>query len=129
MAEPKLAMLYDGHCPLCSREVRVLRRKDKHQRLSFIDITSGDFDPAQFGITLAQAHARMHAQLPDGRIITGMQAFREIYRTLGIGWIMAPTGWPILRPIFDLLYAGFARVRPRLSRRRCDGPACAVDSQ
>ncbi len=129
MAEGRITMLYDGLCPLCSREVRMLSRKDKHDRLAFVDIAAPDFDPSRYGVSRDEAHAKMHAVLPDGRIVTGMAAFRHIYRALGMGWLMAPTGWPILRPIFDLLYAGFAKVRPRLPGRSCPDDRCAVDSQ
>jgi len=129
MAEPKLTMLYDGLCPLCSREVNMLRRKDKRDQLSFVDIASADFDPASFGVTLADAHAAMHVRLPDGSIVKGMEAFRRVYRALGMGWVLAPTGWPILRPIFDRLYRGFAKVRPRLQRKACASGRCAPKSQ
>lgn len=128
MAEPLLSVLYDGLCPLCAREVKMLRRKDRQGRLTFVDIASDEFDPAPFGITLADAHAKMHAQRPNGTMLTGMAAFREIYRILGMGWVMAPTGWPILKPLFDLLYAAFAKVRPRLQRRSCDDGRCTIRS-
>jgi predicted DCC family thiol-disulfide oxidoreductase YuxK len=125
----QLTMLYDGLCPLCSREVRMLRRKDKHDRLAFVDIAEQSFDPSTFGITHADAHAAMHVQLPDGTMVKGVEAFRQVYRALGMGWVMAPTGWPILRPIFDLLYRGFAKIRPRLQRKACATDRCAPKSQ
>lgn len=118
-------MLYDGRCPLCRREVRFLRRRRHGDRVAFEDITAAGFDPARHGVAEQDVHAKMHAVLPDGRVAVGMEAFRHIYRAIGLGWVLAPTGWPLLRPIFDMLYAGFAKVRPRLQRGRCGDGACA----
>lgn len=126
MNDPRrITMLYDGRCPLCCREVRLLRRHRRGDRLAFEDITVEGFEASRYGVTERDAHARMHAVLPDGRVVVGMDAFRHVYRAIGLGWVVAPTGWPLLRPIFDMLYSGFARVRPRLQRGRCDDGACA----
>jgi predicted DCC family thiol-disulfide oxidoreductase YuxK len=129
MTDRPIIVLYDGLCPLCSRAVRALGRRDRHDKLAFVDIAAPGFDPSRFAITREQAHAAMHVQLPDGRIASGMEAFRHIYRAVGLGWLIAPTGWPVLRPIFDLLYRGFARIRPRLPGRGCPDDRCAGDSQ
>jgi len=128
MSEPRLKMLYDGLCPLCKREVRIIERHDKHDRIQPVDITTSDFDPQAYGLTRAAVHARMHAILPDGKVVTGMEAFRRIYDAMGLGWLWKWTGWPILRPIFDLLYAGFAKVRPRFQQVTggCEGDACSI---
>lgn len=126
-----IKMLYDGLCPLCKREVRAIARHDKHGRIEPVDITSPGFDADHFGLTRAAVHKQMRAILPDGSIVTGMEAFRQIYAALGLGWLWRWTGWPILRPIFDVLYAGFAKVRPRLQSfsRNCPDDACSVDTK
>ena len=39
-------MLYDGDCPLCMREVNMLRKRDKDQnKIGFVDISSPDYTP------------------------------------------------------------------------------------
>jgi predicted DCC family thiol-disulfide oxidoreductase YuxK len=111
----EIKLLYDGLCPVCSREVRFMRKRDRKSRLAFEDIADPSFDPALYGLTTEQVIGAMHGVLPDGSIVRGMAAFRIAYRAIGLGWLAAPTGWPILRPIFDLLYRIFARYRPRLS--------------
>ncbi len=124
-----IKMLYDGLCPLCKREVRVIARHDKQGVIEPVDITAPGFDAGQFGLTLTAVHARIHAILPDGSVVTGMEAFRRIYDALGMGWLWRWTGWPILRSIFDVLYAGFAKVRPRLQcfSRKCVNNACSTE--
>jgi predicted DCC family thiol-disulfide oxidoreductase YuxK len=125
MTEP-FKLFYDGQCPLCQREAATMRRLDKGRgRLELVDYRQPGFDPGEYGLTLDQIDARIHAVTPDGRILTGMDVFRHAYRRLGLGWLIAPTGWPLLRPIFDTLYRWFARNRHRLTGR-CDGDACRL---
>ena len=39
-------MLYDGECPLCMREVNMLRGRDKGVgKIDFVDISSSDYSP------------------------------------------------------------------------------------
>ncbi|MHB1155720.1 MAG: thiol-disulfide oxidoreductase DCC family protein [Phycisphaerales bacterium] len=121
--DPPILVLYDGACPICSRRASAMRRRDRHDRLRLIDISAADFDPARFGLTHTAVQSQIHAVLGDGRIVTAMDALRHIHRALGMGRLLAPTGWPVLRPMCDWLYRRFAAVRPRLSGR---GRKCAT---
>ncbi len=123
-----LLILVDGLCPICKHEGRVLQRLDRGRNLIALDdITRNGFDPGQFGLTQTQVIGSIHAITPDGRVLRGMEVFRAAYTRLGWGWLWAPTGWPVLRPIFDALYRVFARVRPRLSGYKpCEGDRCAI---
>lgn len=123
-----IRMLHDGACPLCSREVAFLRRRDREGRIVFEDIADPTFDPARYGLTHEQVHGKMHAVLPDGSVVTGVEVFRRVYRAIGFGWLVAPTGWPVLRWVFDGLYGCFARIRPWLGGgRSCADGACEID--
>lgn len=109
-------LLYDGACPFCRREVRWLRKVDRLGRMAYEDIADPDFSPERFGVTREQVVSALHGIRADGTVLRGMAAVREAYRSAGRGWIMAPTGWPLLRPLFDVLYRLFARHRLRLGR-------------
>lgn len=120
---------FDGDCPFCVREIAwLMRRSDRTGgRLQAIDIAEAGFDPAAHGSDHASFMARIHGRCGDGPLIDGMQVFREAYRAVGLGWLVAPTGWPVLRPIFDLGYRWFARNRVRLGGlfgRSCDAGSC-----
>ncbi|MCL4220310.1 MAG: DUF393 domain-containing protein [Phycisphaerales bacterium] len=119
---------YDGLCPVCRHEASLLRRLDRGRgRVRLVDFTSPDFDPREIGVSHEALMGSIHGLTGDGRLVTGMEVFRRAYGTLGWGWVWAPTGWPVLRPVFDGLYRIFARYRPRLSgARRCDHARCAV---
>ena len=132
---PSITLFYDGLCPVCAREIRFMRRLDRSRgRVGFEDIASATFIPGRYGLTMSDVIGSMHAVRDDGSIIKGMQVFREAYAALGWGWVVAPTGWPLMRPIFDALYRIFAEIRPRLSKLgncalRCENGRCssAVD--
>lgn len=131
-----LEMLYDGNCAICRFDVAHLKRRDRHSRLVFTDVTADDFDPAAYGRTLDQLLARIHARRADGALVEGAEVFRLSYAAAGLGWLVAPTRLPGLRCLTDAAYLWFARHRTQLSRRyggifarltpACDGDSCAV---
>ena len=117
MAE--LTLLFDGGCPLCLREVKILRRRDGGQgRLAFVDVDNPAYDPARYGgITYSDAMGRMHALRDDGGVIRDVEVFRQAYGLVGLGWLYAPTRWPLLRPLVDALYGLWARWRLAVTGR------------
>lgn len=125
-----MKLLYDGECPLCVREVRLLAfiNRKVHGRLALEDIAQPGFDASQYGRTFEALMGHIHAALPDGTLVTGMEAFRRCYAAVGLGALLAPTGWPVLRPLFDRAYSWFARNRLRITGRRhvCEAGRCAV---
>jgi predicted DCC family thiol-disulfide oxidoreductase YuxK len=126
----KLKLLYDGDCPFCRRDVQWLLQQDRGGMLAAEDIVAIGFNAARYGLTQAQVMGALHAVLPDGRIVRGMEAIRQAYQTVGLGWLVAPTRLPIVRPVADMLYRLFAANRVRLGRlfgRRCGRERCKVN--
>ena len=118
MSEPSLTLLFDDACPLCLREVTFLKRRDLHGRLAFVDIDRHAYDPAQWrGISYRDAMARIHAIRADGEILKDVAVFREAYRCVGLGWIYAPTEWPLIGRLIDRIYALWASQRLRMTGR------------
>jgi len=120
----QVKVLFDGDCPLCRREMEALARRDRHGRLALEDIAAPEFDPARYGLTQEQAMDRIHGVLPDGTVVEGMEVFRRAYAAVGLGWLLAPTAWPLLGGLFDRAYRWFARNRLRLTGRAGEGHAC-----
>ena len=119
MANPALTLLFDGACPLCRREVEALRSRDLGNGLiCFVDIDAPDYDPAAHGgISYREAMGRIHALGADGRVIVDVAAFREAYRLVGLGWLYAPTTWPLLKSVVDGIYGQWANWRLKLTGR------------
>lgn len=123
---PSLTLFFDGDCPLCAREIELLRRLDHRRAIEFLDIAAPGFDAAAHGLTQDALMAELTGRLPDGRIVTGMETIRQMYAAVGLGPLVAWTRWPGLRPVADAGYQLFARNRLRLTGRctpeRCELP-------
>ncbi len=121
---PEITVLFDGDCPLCVREIDMLRRRNARGRLGLVDIADVDFRASDYGVAHATLMARIHGVLPDGTLIEGVEVFRRAYAAVGLGWLLAPTAWPGLRRVADAAYRWFARNRLRLTGRQ---DACPED--
>jgi predicted DCC family thiol-disulfide oxidoreductase YuxK len=122
-------VLYDGKCPFCRLEARWLSYLNRSGGLALEDIAADGFDAGQYDSTLPELMGTLHGVFPDGRKTRGVETFRQAYRAVGMGWFLAPTGWPVLRPIFDGLYTLFARYRVRLGGlfgRSCPEDRCSI---
>ena len=108
-----LTILFDGGCPLCVKEVNFLRRKDRDQhRLGFVDIDADDYAPKMHGgISYRDAMGRIHAITANGDVLRDVEVFRRAYQLIGLGWLYAPTRWPLLRPLADGAYRLWAATR------------------
>ncbi len=130
MAE--LTILYDGGCPLCVREVRFLGQRDQRchpgaPRLAFVDINAVDYEPAAHGgVSYREAMGRIHALEATGAVVKDVAVFRRAYQLVGLGWLYAPTAWPLLAPLVNALYAIWASARLRITSRPSLEQLCAV---
>lgn len=124
----QLRLLYDGGCPLCLREVRLLRARDERRHgdqpvLAFVDIDTASYDPsAHGGVTYRDAMGTIHAISGDGldgdgEVLSGVEVFRRAYALVGLGWIYAPSRWPLLQPLVESFYRLWAHWRLRLTGR------------
>lgn len=123
-APPEFEVFYDGGCPLCLREIAMIRRWDRQQRLKFTDIDDPAFDAQAVGKTHDELMAEIHGRLPDGTLVKGVEVFRRLYGAVGFRWLTAMTRWPVIAPLLDLGYYVFARNRLWLTGRRCQAGVC-----
>jgi len=112
-------IFFDGECPLCTREVNVLKRMDRKQRVRFTDIAAPGFDPSALGLDIAALMARIHGRLPDGSIIEGVEVFRRVYEAVGLGLLVRASRLPGISALTEAGYTLFAKNRLRLTGR-CD---------
>ncbi|WP_324076245.1 MAG: DUF393 domain-containing protein [Erythrobacter sp.] len=105
---------YDGACPLCLREIALMRRLDKRGSITFIDVAAGA-DPS-CPIDRATLLARFHAE-EDGVVHDGAAAFAAMWRAIPV---LRPLGLaarsPAVLRVLEAAYLRFLRLRPRLQR-------------
>ena len=110
---PIVTVWYDSDCPLCLREIALMRRLDRRGAIRFVDIHGGEHCPLDAETLLA----RFHAQEGEGPLVSGAAAFAAMWRAI-----------PVLRPLgllarngavlwlLEQAYRGFLKVRPALQR-------------
>ena len=118
-------VFFDGGCPLCVREIQMLRRWDRPQRIRFTDINTEDFSAEAYGKTYEDLMARIQGRLPDGTWIEGVEVFRQLYSAVGFGPVVWVTRLPGISFLMNLGYTLFARNRLRMTGR-CEGKTCAI---
>ena len=67
--------------------------------------------------------------LPDGSLVEGLEVFRRAYAAVGLGWLLAPTRWPLVRDVAEAGYRLFARNRLRSTgrgRSECASDRCRI---
>jgi predicted DCC family thiol-disulfide oxidoreductase YuxK len=113
MAEP-LTVWYDGGCPLCLREIALMRRLDHRGRLRFVDVSD---DTSSCPLDRGDLLARFHVSDAQGRFYSGAAAFAAMWRAIPL---LRPLGLLALLPgmtwLLERLYRAFLRVRPALQR-------------
>ncbi|TDA43037.1 thiol-disulfide oxidoreductase DCC family protein [Burkholderia pyrrocinia] len=133
MDSSELVLYFDGRCPLCVAEIRRLAAWNTRHRLAFVDIAEPGFDPAPLGVDLPALNRELHARLPDGRMLTGMDSILAAYTLVGRRWLVWPLRVPAMRDAFAPLYRRIARNRHAVSswlgyhaEAHCEGPACRI---
>lgn len=119
-----IEVFYDGDCPLCRREIRMLQRLDRHGHIGFVDIAAPAFDPESVGLSWQTLMNRIHGRLPDGTVIEGVEVFRRLYAAVGFRRLVAITRWVGISHLLEAAYGMFAKHRLRLTGR-CTSAVCA----
>ncbi|MRR54742.1 MAG: DUF393 domain-containing protein [Deltaproteobacteria bacterium] len=122
LPEFPLTVFYDGSCRVCSSEMFIYMQKDHGGRLEFVDISDPAFNPADFGISLADFIFQLHAIDRCGTVFRGVAAFQAIWQAFpGETWfrlLAVLTDLPLVRPLARLAYRIFARLRRYLPKRK-----------
>lgn len=123
----RVEVFFDGDCPLCAKEIRLIRWLDKKKRVQFTDIASPSFSPEEYGKTMKALMDEIHGRLPDGTWILGVEVFRQIYSAIGLGLLVWPTRIFGVRHLLNGMYQLFAKHRLRLTGR-CKKGVCDLES-
>ena len=111
---PEVTVWYDDDCPLCVREIRLMRRLDRRLAIEFVSIQGGGSCP----ISTDELMKRFHAQERGQPIVSGAAAFAAMWRAIPV---LRPLGLLArFRPVLWVLeraYRGFLVIRPWLQRR------------
>jgi predicted DCC family thiol-disulfide oxidoreductase YuxK len=120
----RYSVIYDGHCKVCGRMVRLLTRWDRNHELEIVPSQAPGVR-ARFPWIPQRAYMEsvQVIRTSDGRTWQAAAALEELLKVLPKGRLFS---WlfkiPLMRPFVDRLYRWFARNRYRMG---C-GEHCAV---
>jgi predicted DCC family thiol-disulfide oxidoreductase YuxK len=124
MKTTRYAVIYDGHCKVCSRMVKLLTKWDRNHDLEMIPSQAPgvrerfSWIPARAYIESVQV-----VRTSDGKTWQAAAALEELLKVIPRGRLIS---WlfriPLVRPLVDRFYGWFARNRYRIG---C-GEHCAV---
>lgn len=117
MSSYPLTVFFDGACPICDREIALMRRLDRHRLLIFCDFSRPDYDATSIGVSPDELGRIIHARWVDGGMITGVDVFRAMWEAVGLGFLARLTRLSLVEPLVVKAYAWFARNRLRLTGR------------
>ncbi|MEH6717973.1 MAG: DUF393 domain-containing protein [Aurantimonas endophytica] len=111
MAE--VTVWFDGACPLCRREIALMRRLDRRDAIAFVDVAD---DNVACPIDRRELLARFHAT-EDGKLLSGAAAFAAMWRAIPK---LRPLGLaarnPLVLRFLERSYLLFLKGRPRLQK-------------
>jgi predicted DCC family thiol-disulfide oxidoreductase YuxK len=99
-------LYYDGLCPLCEKEMRVLRRW-KSDTLQLVDIHATDLSEDEKTKRLKV----LHLELSPGNYLLGVEASVAAWSYTSFGWLLRPLQWRFLAPLVQGIYARWAKQR------------------
>lgn len=109
-----LTIFYDGHCPLCTREINALHARDVNRAIAFEDLHQIDLHEKYPMIVKDKAFQIIHG-LFNGEVITGIDVNYHAWRLVGKESWVALLQWRLTRPLAKLGYRLFARYRHQIS--------------
>jgi predicted DCC family thiol-disulfide oxidoreductase YuxK len=117
----------DGGCPLCAREIALMRRLDRRGAMAFVDVADPSaFCPRSRSELLARFHAREEGPLGSGPMLSGAAASAAMWRATSL---LRPLGLLARNAVvlgwLERLYLRFLVVRPILQHWLSDRQARA----
>ena len=109
-----ITVWHDGDCPLCRREIALMRRLDRRGAIRFVDAATAAMTSCP--IDRKTLLARFHAE-EDGQLLSGAAAFAAMWRAIPL---LRPIGLaarsPLVLRLLETAYRGFLVFRPMLQR-------------
>ncbi len=138
-----IVALFDGNCGVCSRSARFFGMRDRDGVVERQDLRDAAAAARFPTLDPDAVRASMHAVRPDGSVVIGLDAVREVLSELpGVWpWVAAVLGVPGIHALAKIGYRLLARNRLVFNRwvtpvanaagadaePACEGDVCAID--
>ena len=118
VAQTCLTVYHDGSCPLCQREMALVKSLTRDGAIAFRDVSASDAQEyVAADLTAADAMGRFHVRRADGTLLNGASAFIEMWSASPRLRFLSVVGRSrVAVAVLDAIYAVFLQLRPALSR-------------
>jgi predicted DCC family thiol-disulfide oxidoreductase YuxK len=133
----RLTILYDSECSFCTTAVEELQKVDRTHQLNFVPLQDQKVKEQYPQLKIWELRVVMHVICPDGRIVKGAEAYREIGDVISIqtfrGKLLRLFAWavriPGALPVAEWVYRLIANNRYRLtpSKQVCETDTCNTE--
>ncbi|MEM7454955.1 MAG: DUF393 domain-containing protein [Planctomycetota bacterium] len=123
----QLEVFFDGDCPLCKREIALLKHKADNDRIVFVDIAESDFKASEFGKQSDEFMRVIQGRIGGTQWVSGVEVFRQIYSRLGWNRLTSVSRWPVISQALAFGYRIFARLRYQAAVRRMNRKSCTTN--
>jgi len=122
-----LTVLYDGGCPLCSREIDHYRRIDKGTAIQWLDVSVMEESEIPLSLNREDTLKIFHVIDGNDKIYRGASGFIRLWDALPryawLSWLCRRLG---IVPMMDWAYQRFAVWR---FKKRCKDGLCGLDDE
>jgi len=112
-----LTVYFDGECPICRREIDLMKVLNRRERLQFIDFSISSYQPTDQSLSQCDLGRVIHARWSDGTVVTGVEVFREMWEAIGLGFLARISRLSGINTLLVKAYAWFAKNRLWLTKR------------
>lgn len=110
----KLTIFYDGECPLCSEEMKQLKKHDDNSDIVLINLHQDDFSIHFPQVDKTKAMKILHGYYQN-KLLLGLEVTHRAWTLVGRGMYVAPLEWPIIKQLSHAVYLIVAKYRQPIS--------------
>ncbi len=114
MANNNLTIFYDGNCPMCVFEMQKLKQHDDKSLLKLVNIHGDGFSKRYPHINIERALQVLHGEY-QGELLLALDVTHRAWTLVGLGRVVAPLQYPIIKQVSHLVYLVFAKYRKPIS--------------
>lgn len=109
-----MLIFYDGQCPMCTAEMRHLKKYDDNDLIKLVDIHDDEFATIYPEISFNEAMRILHGY-HQGELLLGLDVTYRAWTLVGKGVWVAPLNWPGMKTLSHWGYRRVAKHRLRIS--------------
>lgn len=127
MSQTKHILIYDGDCPLCRFQMKLLTWLDWFNRVRLLPIKDSEVAAVMPDLTREQLLEAIHCLTPAGQVHRGARCIRHLGLRMPLLVPLALILWlPGVIWIAEIIYMWISRNRHLLSRWFGCGEACSI---